>query len=144
MGQERIKDTVDRIKRSFPDVEVNVTFDHPELDGVIDIPEQSNLAFPLHINLQNNDEFHLQVSGLWASWFPIDRDEVFDRFVRAIHGLLSGRNRIVEYCLGRWTIRAVLEEPDRAGWKAVAWSSNLGVLIPWPRSRRVIQNVRAG
>ena len=66
---------------------------------------------------------------------------VVDEFVEALTGLLSGRYRILEsHVLGR-PVAARLQRPSGPGrWKTVARWGNLGVLLPWPRRHRVVQN----
>ncbi len=60
---------------------------------------------------------------------------------RPVTGFLSGRFRILEsYVLGT-PVTARLQRPTGSGtWKTIATWSNLGVLIPWFRRHRVVQN----
>ena len=139
---ERFDAVVDRIRRAFPDLHVNVRSKTPNVDADAELPVQTGLDFRLSLSLQNRDELHLNAGDhFWVEWFPVGREEVFEQISKAVVGLLSGDYRIVEsYVLGR-AVKATLQRPRLSGgWEAIATWSNLGSLIPWPSRRNVIQN----
>jgi hypothetical protein len=87
---------------------------------------------------------HLNVEGFWLEWFPCDRQDVFDRFVEALKGVLSGRLRVLESHLLGSAVVARLQQPTGTGrWKTIGWRAGPGALLPWPRTHRIVQNGRA-
>ena len=141
--RERFDEAVAGIRREFPDLRIDVTQGHPNYEVMADIPAQPpRLAFSVGINLQNHDELHLTASHLWVEWFPCGDEEVFQRFMQAVSGLLSGRYRILESFVGRRPVKAALQRPiDHDAWETVACWSDLGILVPWKRTKHVVQNV---
>lgn len=129
------------VRREFPLLRIEVETDHSELHAMAEIPAQDGLGFGVQINLQNNDELHLCVSHFWVEWFPCGDQEVFDRFLEALRGLLSGSFRIRESFVGNLAVKAELQRPKRGlSWETIATWGNLGVLIPWKRTRAYVQN----
>jgi hypothetical protein len=138
---ERFNEAVARIRNEFPSLTMEVTHNHPHVEALAECPVQPGLPFVVSFNLQNCDELHLNVSQFWVEWFPCGNQQVFNQFMEAVTGVLSGRCRIVEsYVFGSAT-SARLQVPIAGGsWKTVARWSSLWALIPWWRSRRVVQN----
>src|SRR2546430_16306552 len=108
---ERFNEALERIRRTFPNLRLEVEYDHPHVDASMDIPTQHGLAFEVTINLQNLDELHLSAGPLWVEWFPCGDARVFNNFMEAIVGLLSGRFRILEHLVGSSTAKAELQRP---------------------------------
>jgi len=137
----RFHEVVAIVRRDFPSLTVEVDADNPNVDAIADIPAQPGLDFHVGINLQNSDELHLEVAHFWLEWFPCTRQDVFDRFVEALKGVLSGRFRILEsHLLGR-VVFARLQKPTDAGsWQTIGWRGGPTALVPWPRRRRIVQN----
>jgi hypothetical protein len=94
------------------------------------------------MNLQNRDELHLNAGEHFcAEWFPCDDAEVFQRYLEAVRGVLSGRFRIMERFVFGKAVEAQLQRPSAGAlWQTVATSSNLGILIPWKRRCRIVKN----
>ena len=107
---------------------------------MLDIPQQPGLDFDLRINLQNLDEMHMSAGALWVEWFPCGDQEVFNQFIEAATGLLSGSHRIVEYHVAGSPVKAELQRPTDAGWQKIAVWSNFRALLPFRRKTRVLQN----
>ena len=126
---ERFNEAVDGIRRAFPSLRIEVDEDHPHVDASVDIPSQPGLAFDVNINLQN-DELHLSAGEFWVEWFPCGDAVVFNNFMDAVVGLLSGRYRILEQRVGSSTARAQLQLRAPAGKlsrpAALRWSSYRG------------------
>lgn len=121
---------------------MDVRREHPSVHAIADIPAQPGLDFNVSINLQNLDELHLNVGkNFWVEWFPCRKQEVFDDYIEAVTGVISGEYRIVERYLFGKADSAVLERPNgRGGWQRVRASGALGCLIPGPRAQKVLQN----
>ena len=138
----RFEQVLEILCREFPLLRMDVQREHPHVHAIADIPVQPGLDFSVGINLQNLDELHLNAGkNLWVEWFPCRKEEVFDDYVRAVTGVISGHYRIVErYLFGR-ADSALLERPNgRGGWERVATWGTLGRLVPGPRVQRVLQN----
>src|SRR6266568_8671253 len=71
------------------------------------------------------DELHLNAGGyLWLEWFPCTDEGVEADFFESVHGLLSGRFRIVEHHRRGSAFKAVLERPINRGWESYGtWHS---------------------
>ena len=121
---------------------MDVQREHPFVHAIADIPVQPGVDFNVSINLQNQDELHLNVGkNFWVEWFPCREQEVFDDYINAVTGVISGEYRIVERYLFGKADSAVLERPNgRGGWQRVTTWGSLGCLVPGPRARKILQN----
>lgn len=139
---ERFDQAVALLRRDFPSLTVAVERDHPHVDALAELPVQPGLDFPVDFNLQNGDELHLNVARFWVGWFPCGQAEVFDAFVEALTGILSGRYRVLESTVFGLAANARLQRPMEDGdWETLATSSHsFAFLIPWPRKERVVRN----
>jgi hypothetical protein len=124
---------------SFPALTMHLYLEHPHVDVLMEVPRQPDLEFDVTLNLQG-DELHLSAGAFWLEWFPCTDSEVVARFQDAASGLLSGRYRILESAIGKRVVKAQLQRPDGDRWQTIGTWSNLGALLPWPRSTRVLQN----
>ena len=138
---ERFDEVIAFIRRSFPNLVMEVSHSDPDVDAIAEFPVQPGLLSEVSINLQNCDELHLNVSRFWVEWFPCGKQQVFDRFLEALTGVLSGRSRIVEsYVFGK-PATARLQVPRTNGtWKTVATWFSPWVLVPWLRHQRIVRN----
>ena len=129
------------IRAAFPTLAMSLDDSHesPHVDLNMDVPQQSGLAFAVNLNLQG-DELHLSAGAFWVEWFPCTDPNVVARYYDAVTGLLSGRYRIQEYSIGKRPVKAEFQRPIAGGWKTITRWSNLGTLIPWRRSTRVLKN----
>jgi hypothetical protein len=126
-------------RASFPALTMHLHHEHPHVDLLMEVPRQSGLAFDMTLNLQG-DELHLSAGAFRLEWFPCTDSEVVSRYQDAVSGLLSGRYRILESAIGNRVVKAQLQRPDSNRWQTIATWSNLGVLLPWPRSTQILQN----
>ena len=138
---DRFWQAVEIIRKEFPHLRMEVNGQNEDIDAHAGLPTQPGLVFDVSINLQNCDELHLNAGDhFWVEWLPCGDQQVFDGFVEAVSGLLSGEYRIEEsYVLGR-AVQANLQRPAKSGWKAVTGWCNLGCFVPWLRTRRILQN----
>ncbi len=139
---ERFTSAIELIRSEFPELQMEVDLEHPEIHATADFPVQPGLGFFFHINLQNRDELHLWADVLWASWFPVGDDDVFEKFMDAVLGILSGEYRIVENRLLGTHLNAQLQKPCGHEWQTVFTSRAVPSLgfLPLPRTKRYIQN----
>ena len=129
------------VRRQFPHLRIQIDRNHSHADALAELPAQTGLDFDVRFNLQNSDELHLNISNLWVEWFPCRKQEVVDRFTDALVGVLSGRYRVLESRVLGSFVGARLQRPAGNGnWKTIHRCSNLRALVPWPRSRTVVQN----
>jgi len=138
----RFREVVSILRSRFPQLKLVVEENDPNVTGNCDILKQPELDFDLNINLQNLDELHLCVSKFWVEWFPCGRQEVFDSFVSAVVGILSGEYRIVNYFVGRLHTSSDLQRFQDGRWEKVTGCANPAALIPWPREALVVQNTQ--
>ena len=80
-----------------------------------------------------------RLRAFWLEWFPCTDTGVVAQYREAVTGLLSGAYRIVEHHIGNLVVKAQLQRPSAGGWQTVGKWTNLGVVLPWPRSIRVLQ-----
>jgi hypothetical protein len=107
-----------------------------------ELPAQTGLDFAITFNLQNLDELHLNVGRyFWVEWFPCWKREIFEDFVQAVIGLVSGEYRIVETYIFRRASSARLERPNgRGGWRRTQTWALPEAVIPWRRKQVILQN----
>lgn len=134
----------DRIREAFPTITMNLDHESEGFELFLDIPAQEGLRFAISLNLQNEDELHLNAGALWVSWFPCDDESVAQKYYLAVTGLLSGRYRIVEYMRGKKCIKAKLQEPVSDGWHTLATSSGLEMTFPFlgKKSMSILRNIQ--
>src|ERR1051325_6436738 len=100
MGQanntETFERVVDTIRQTFPSLQFETDYDHPQLDALVTIPVQTNLRFGMSVYL-DNDELLLTTNSFHMEWFPCTNEKVVDDYAESICGLISGTFRIVEY-----------------------------------------------
>jgi len=128
------------VQDAFPHLRMELRLQDPHVDLSMDIPPQPGLAFFVNLNLQG-DELHLSAGSFWLEWFPCTRPAIVDQYRDAVTGVLSGRHRILEHYIGPWAVKAQLQRPEAKGWQTIGTWANLGAVVPWPRRRRVLQNV---
>lgn len=136
----------DGIRESFPDLVMRLDESPEFVDLELEISEQSGLSFPVSLNLQNNDELHIEAPDFWVEWFPCADSDVVARYIQAVSGLLDGTYRIVHYRRGERLLKARLEKPSDAGWKPVAHYYRGFSILLLPSlfcERSAVQNVAA-
>ena len=139
---ERFTSAIDSIRSSFPELHIDIDEEDPNLHAAASIEKQPGLDFYISINLQNCDELHLLAGALWSTWFPIGEERVFEKFIDAVLGLLSGEYRIAEHRLWGSLIKAQLQKPCGHEWQTIFTSRPMPSLgfLPLPRTKRYIQN----
>ena len=126
------------IRASFPHLRMDLQLQHPHVDLNMDIPSQPGLPFDVNLNLQG-DELHLTAGSLWFEWFPCTDPAIVALYSDATAGLLSGEYRILEHCIASRPVKAQLQRPQGDAWLTIGTWSNLGIVIPWRRTTRVLQ-----
>ena len=134
-----ILDLFEEIRAAFPALRMDLQQEPVHVDLSLDIPKQPGLDFAVSLNLQG-DELHLSAASFWLEWFPCTNAEVMARYRDAVHGLISGRYRIVEHCVGTRAAKAQLQRPDGNTWQTIGTSSNWSALISWRKTKRILQN----
>ena len=143
LERKRFDETVDIVRLRFPTLHLAIDHDDPHVDARLEIPRQPGLDFDVSINLQNLDELHINAGALWVEWFPCGDQQVFNQFIEATTGLLSGSHRIVEYHGAGAPAKAELQRPTGSGRQKIAVWSNLRTLLPFRRMPHVLQNKHA-
>jgi len=116
-----------------------------ELALTLDFEVQPGLLFPVSANLQNVDELHLNVGTFfWYEWFPCRDPAVTTAFRQAVHGVLSGEYRVVEFCRKNRPFKAELQRTENGAWKTVATSTSVRPPSFTRARTRILQNTRLG
>jgi hypothetical protein len=138
---ERFNDAIDRIRRAFPTLRINISGKTPHIEAAAEVPVQPGLKFKISLALAG-DELNLYVGRhFWVEWFPADRQDVSDDYAEAAIGLIAGDCRIVELTRFGRVVGARLERSTPAGkWVRIATWSNLRSLIPGPTTKNVLHN----
>ena len=129
------------IQESFPDLTAQVS---REPDGGLDLelvfPEQPGLSFEVGLNLQNNDELHINAPGFWVEWFPCTKTEILTQYIDAVRGLLDGSHRILQHHRSGRLVKSFLQRPAGDSWETIA-RYYLGFSFPFLRCETsVLQN----
>ena len=104
---------VTRLQAEFPQLEGSYTDPSPVVDRAYDIPVQPGLTTGVHLNLQNEDELHLNIGPhFWCEWFSCERAEVVADYVDSVAGFLAGRYRVVDFYRGRGCYKSQLQAMD--------------------------------
>ena len=127
------------IQSAFPHLEMKLGTNHPKVDLSMDIPKQKGLKFDIHLNLQG-DELHLVARHFWLEWFPCTDKDVVKAFREAVHGVLSGEFRILEYYRGRRPVKAELQQPSGDAWKTIGTWSKLSLPFPSGVTTKELRN----
>lgn len=109
-----------KIKNEFPQFKMDLLLEHTNVECMLDIPVQNGIRISINLNLQNNDELHLQIGEeFWLEWFPCDNKEIVDEFYFAVNGILTGKYRILTY--RRWgrTEKSHLQMRNDDQWKTI-------------------------
>jgi hypothetical protein len=126
----------EELRAEFPHLLMELDPDDADVEVSFTIPQQSGLAFDVHVNLQNDDELHLCAGAFWCSWFPSSKTDVVQRFHDAVAGVLTGRNRIVEYARWGRIVGADLQESHGNRWKTIARSRRGLLPVLWFSEKR--------
>lgn len=143
---DRFTSAIDLIRKKFPKLHIEIGEEEEGLHASAFIEEQPGLDFEVNINLQNCDELNLCAETLWGMWSPVGEEGVFEEFIDAVFGLLSGDYRIVEHRLWGFLIGNELQKPYGDEWQTIytisgpSLASLLPAFIPLPRTRRYFQN----
>lgn len=139
VDRQRIIQRFESIGTAFAQLTMTLDTQPGNVDASLEIPKQPGLDFDVSINLQG-DELHLSAGDyFWLEWFPCTDESVETDFFESVHGLLSGRFRIVEHHRRGKAFKAVLERPITHGWESHGtWHSPS--LPIGPITRTVLQN----
>ena len=130
------------VQSLFPELKMELDEKDPNVHIVMNIHKQKGLDFTIYLNLQNIDELHLEVGKLWMCWFPCTEKENVDDFLDTIHGLISGKYRILETLRSGKVVKSRLQKPVNGEWA----SKSSGLLtfhfpIFGKRSFNIVQNI---
>lgn len=131
------------LQAEFPHLLMRIKQGVPEVDVEAEILRQPGLAFDVHLASWNDDELYLGVGEFWGSWFPSTRVGVVQKYRNAVSGLLSGRNRIVEYVRWGRFIGADLQALTGTGWKTIYCSRGGLLPVSWRSTERILRNEAA-
>jgi hypothetical protein len=130
--------TLKKIQCRFPNLKMELKEDAPYVDINLDIPKQEGLSFSINLNLQNDDELHLQVGKLWMCWFPCTEAENVEDFIQSVVGLIEGKHRILETIKGGKVVKGQLQIYCNGEWESK--SSGIATFY-FPSLRRKCFNI---
>lgn len=130
----------ERLQTEFPNLVMEIRREAPDDDVDVTIRQQAGLAFDVYLNLQNHDELYLGAGAFWCSWFPSSKPAIAKNYHNAVTGVLSGRDRVVEYVRRCRAVGADLQTPHGDGWKTIARSRANLLPLSWFSEKRVLIN----
>ena len=137
---ERFERVIAMVRQEFPHLAMEVSRgEHHSMEASADLAQQPGLDFDVHIDLQA-DALNLCVAGLWVEMFPCSKSEVFEPFMGAVRGVLSGEYRIRKSYVGSHLSATQLERPENERWIPVATDFKWSWLIPRRRTHQIVQN----
>ena len=132
-----------RIQRQFPNLRMELKEDAPHVDISLEIPKQQGLCFSIYLNLQNDDELHLEVGKLWMCWFPCTEKENAEDFIQTVSSLIEGEYRILETIKGGKVVKAKLQTNNNGEWSSKSSGMfTFGLPSFRRKSFNVVQNVK--
>jgi len=130
----------ERLQAEFPQLVMEISREDPDVEASVTIRQQTGLAFDVYLNLQNDDELHLCAGKFWCSWFPLSKPAIVQNYHDAVAGILSGRNRVVEYVRRCRAVGADLQTQHENGWETVAKSRGSLLPVIWFSEKRILIN----
>jgi len=131
-------EALNEVQEHFPNLKMILNENDPNVDIMLDIPQQQGLGFDVNLNLQNVDELHLTTGKLWMCWFPCTEKENKEDFMNTVLGLILGKCRILETLKGGKVVKAQLQLSMDGKW--VSKSSGM-MTFNWPSFRKKSFNI---
>ncbi|WP_156493804.1 MULTISPECIES: hypothetical protein [unclassified Alcanivorax] len=89
----------------------------------MNIRRQAGLDFDVYLNIQNDDELHLQFESFCGAWFPFTEPARVSEYEAAVNGVLSGTYRTKIINRRGSPVKALLQAPSVQEWSTVfSWS----------------------
>lgn len=136
---ERANQVFATIFACFPELQV-VRNENTPVEISYTIPAQDGLDHDVHLNLQNEDELHLEIGRyFWMEWFPVSDQAQADQYIDAVCGFLAGEYRVEEYYRGKTCVKANLQKRGKGGaWESIETWTVLHIPLPWQKKSTTI------
>jgi len=116
---EIARETFERIKAAHPHLEMEIETSPQYVELAMNIKKQKGLDFDVYLNLQNDDELHLQFESFWGEWFPCTESARTFEYEAAVNGVLSGTYRTMVISRRGSPVKALLQAPSTNQWSTV-------------------------
>ncbi|MBO2646361.1 hypothetical protein [Shewanella algae] len=116
---EIARETFERIKAANPHLKMEIEESPEYVDLAMKIKKQTGLDFDVYLNLQNDDELHLQFDPFWGEWFPCTESARVSEYEAAVNGVLSGAYRTKIINRRGSPVKALLQAPSVNEWSTV-------------------------
>jgi hypothetical protein len=117
------RETFERIKAANPHLRMEIEESPQYVELAMNIRRQAGLDFDVYLNLQNDDELHLQFEPFWGEWFPCTEPARVSEYEAAVNGVLSGTYRTKIINRRGAPVKALLQAPSVQEWSTVSsWS----------------------
>lgn len=128
---QKFDELVGKLRERFPDLEFVENEDAP-VERAYDLGEKNGEKVAVHLNLQNEDEFHLNIGEyFWCEWFPCDEGDVADQYYNSVEGFIEGRHRLVDFFRGDKCYKSQLQKNENGEWRPIANSMHVSAFT-WP------------
>ncbi len=120
---EIARETFERIKAANPYLRMEIEEIPQYVELAMNIRRQAGLDFDVYLNLQNDDELHLQFEPFCGAWFPCTEPARVSEYEAAVNGVLSGTYRTKIINRRGSPVKALLQAPSVQEWSTVfSWS----------------------
>jgi len=120
---EIARETFERIKAANPHLKMEIEEVPQYVELAMNIRRQAGLDFDVYLNLQNDDELHLQFESFCGAWFPCTEPARVSEYEAAVNGVLSGTYRTKIINRRGSPVKALLQAPSVQEWSTVfSWS----------------------
>ena len=113
------REVFERVKAANPHLKMEIEENPAHVELAMHIKTQAGLDFDVFLNLQNNDELHLQFGPFWGEWFPCSEPTRVSEYEAAVNGVLSGNFRTKVINRRGKPVKALLQAPSENEWSTV-------------------------
>lgn len=100
--------------------------DEPNVELLMELPQQPGLTFDLSVGLQNGDELNVGFAGFWSYFFPFEQK--CDLVSALLDEIVSGDCRLAVHRQFGFVVKRLLERRLGEAWQPVY--SALGFAVP--------------
>lgn len=99
--------------------------DEPNVELLMEVPQQAGLSFDLTLGLQNADELSIGFEGFWSYIFPFDQKR--ELVSSLLDGIVSGACRLAIHKQFGVVVKRVLERRVGENWEPVYHALGFGL-----------------
>jgi hypothetical protein len=143
-NEQILDDVVKILREKFPQLRI-IEYNEAPVERAYHIPAQEGIVCDLHLNLQNEDELHLNIGKyFWCEWFSCEKECVVQDYLDSVIGFIEGTYRVVDYFSGSTCYKSVLEKKEKDLWQPYASSIHVhGYVWPgWRKRTEITRNTK--